>query len=281
MHPDFTSGKFKLIKWTRKHSNTRFSVHSNGISLTPNIIDRIKDSFSRIGISVHSVNFDTWNKMTNLNQMFSEKVQKIKFEKMINNIDYVGKQNIGHKVFIKIVLMRGINDSEEDLASMLDFCDKYDFHPKFLEFEPQYPNQGKFIVRRKELFAKLEKIGCEFSDDTPRHNDPNTYIPGVNFTYKKNNTLIGLHSIFGCGLKGACETCYDFLCIFVKPYSKRKGLYLKPCSVLDTRIDLSYAIDKGNVNHLFDLFRLSREYLMITPGIGSCGWNKEEGYEFK
>jgi molybdenum cofactor biosynthesis enzyme MoaA len=213
--------------------------------------------------------------------MFPVEVQREKFNKVVSNLEYLGQQGIGHKVFIKSVVMKGVNDSEEELKAIIDLCDKYNFHPKFLEFEPQYPDQKKYIVGRKELFEKLEKIGCKFSDDAPKHNDPETYIPGVNFDYKGKNDLVGLHSIFGCGLKGACESCYSFLCMFVKPDKNGLGLYLKPCSVLDTRFDLTHALKTNDAAQLLSLFKMSREYLMLAPGFNSCGWNKENNYEFK
>lgn len=273
IHPDFLKRKFKLIRWTKKYPNIRFSLHSNGINLEPEVIDAMKNNFSRIGVSVHSFNFPTWYKMTNLKSIFSLGVQKKKFKKVIENLEYLARQNIGHKVFLKSVIMKGVNDSEKELKSFLEMCKKYKFHPKFLEFEPQFSGQRKYIVGRRELFLKLESIGCRFAHDVPRHNNPNTYIPGVNFTYQ--DTPSGLHSIFGCGLKAACETCYDFLCMFVKPYEKGRGLYLKPCSALDTRIDLTHAINTNNYEQLLDLFRVSREYLMLAPGLGISGWGKE------
>ncbi len=277
LHPDFQERKFKIVEFTKKNPRVRFSLHSNIITLDPDIIDQIKNNFSRIGASVHSLNFNTWNKITNLYGNFPEKVQKIKFERMIRNLEYLASQGIGEKVFLKSVVMRDVNDSEKELKSFLEACEKYKFHPKFLEFEPQYADQRKYIVGRRELFTKLEKLGCQFQSDTPRHNNPNTYIPGVNFQYR--NAPLGLHSIFGCGLKGACETCYDFLCMFVKPTEDGCGLYLKPCAVLDTRVDLTHAIKTGNNKQLLELFRISREYLMLAPGLGISGWNKE--HEFK
>lgn len=279
IHPDFSGGNFKLVKWTKKYPKIRFSFHTNGIELTERIVDQIKDNFSRIGITVNSFNFEIWNKLTNLDNIFPLKFQKRKFEKLNKNLEYIAKQDIGSKVFIKAVIMKGINDSERELKKFLDQCVRYSFHPKFLEFEPQFPAQKKYRVGRRELFAKLEKLGVEFSKDTPRHNDPNTYIPGVNFKYKSAPN--GLHSIFGCGLKVACETCYDFLCLFVKSSENGKGLYLKPCSVLDTTIDLTHAIKTGNQEQIIDLFRISREYLMLAPGLGkSYDWNKESEFKF-
>lgn len=277
IHPDFLNRRYKLIKFTKKYPKIRFSLHSNGILLIPEIIDEIKHNFSRIGISIHSLNFETWNKITNAGNQFSKKVQNKKFKQMIKNIEYLGQQKIGNKVFLKSVVMKGINDTQGELKALLDICAKYHFHPKFLQFEPQFPDQEKYVVGRAELFPKLEKLGCKFTKDAPRHNDPKTYIPGVNFEYKGiPGAGEGLHSIFGCGQEGACMSCYDFLCMFVKPLSHTKGLYLKPCSVLDTRIDLTHAIRTTNYNQLIELFRISREYLMLTPGLGTLGWNKEE-----
>lgn len=282
IHSDFTSGKFRLVKWTKKHPDIRFSIHSNGILLKPKLIDEIKDNFSRIGISLNGMSFEVWNKITNSGDRFPEKVQRKKYKQIMENIDYLAKQNIGDKVFIKSVIMKGINDSEEELETLLDLCAKNNFHPKFLEFEPQYKEQEKYVVGRKELFTKLKKLGCSFSKDTPWHNDPNSYIPGVNFEYRaKSDAKIGLHSIFGCGDKAACESCYLFLCMFVKPTEDGKGLYLKPCSTLDTRFDLTWALEKGDEKEILELFKLSREYLMLAPGLGIDEWNKEEKYRME
>lgn len=279
IHPDFKDKKFKLINWTKKYPKIRFSIHTNGIGLEPIIIDKIKNNFSRIGVTFNSLNFNTWNKMVNLNGFFPSDIQKKKFKKLMENLEYLRKQNVGNKVFLKRVIMKGINDSFKELKEFLDFCNDCQFHPKFLEFEPQFPGQKKYQVGRKELFAKLEKIGVYFSKDAPRHNNPNTYIPGVNFKYK--NAPDGLHSIFGCGLEAACKTCYDFLCMFVKPSENGNGLYLKPCSVLDTRIDLTHAINTENYEQLLDLFKMSREYLMLAPGLGmTANWNKESEFEY-
>lgn len=276
IHPDFLQKKYKLIKFVRKNPKIRFSLHTNGIKLIPEIINEIKDNFSRIGISIHSLNFEAWNKITNTNNQFPKNVQLRKFNQIMKNIEFLGKQKIGDKVFLKSVIMKDINDSPKELKAILEMCVKYHFHPKFLQFEPQYLGQEKFIVERAELFSKLERLGCKFAEDAPRHNDPKTYIPGVNFI--KPGAAMGLHSIFGCGQEGACMTCYDFLCMFVKPLSHTKGLYLKPCAVLDTRIDLTHAIKTTNYEQLLDLFRISREYLMLAPGLGTVDWNKEDIY---
>ena len=277
LHPDFLGEKFELIEWTKKYPEVRFSLHTNGINLSPKIIDSIKDNFSRIGISLHSTNFSSWNKITNPTGKISLDLQKERFEKILENLEYLSKQNIGEKVFLKSVVIRGINDSKDELKSFLELCKKLNFHPKFLQFDPQYPSQDKLQVKRKELFTKLQDIGVDFDKSVPFHNDPKTYIPGVNFSY--DSAPLGLHSIFGCGDYAACKSCYNFLCMFVKFSKDGERVYLKPCSVLDTQIDITHAIKKENISQLFILFKLSREYLMLAPGLGTCGWNKEEEYE--
>lgn len=280
IHPDFVTGEHKLINWTKKYPQIKFSIHSNGVMLTPRVIDQIKDNFFKIGLSIHSVNFETWNKISNLKNFFSREQQLIKFEQLMKNIGHLSKCKIGNKVFIKSVVIRGINDSEKELSDFLEFCTKTGFHPKFFEFEPQYKEQEKYIVNRKELFQKLEKIGCKFSPDTPKNNLTETYIPSVNFDYKtEQGTPKGLHSIFGCGDSGACRSCYINLPIFIKPTEDCKGLYIKPCSTLDTRFDLTWAIENGDEKQVLDLFKMSREYLMLIPGLGINGWNKEEEYK--
>ncbi len=247
IHPDFTNKKFRLIKWTKRHPDIRFSLHTNGINLDKEVVDEIKGNFSRIGVTINSLNFKTWNKMVNLNGMFPEKIQRKKFQNILKNLNYLSKQNIGNKVFLKSVVMKGINDSKKELKTFLEACKDYGFHPKFLEFEPQFLEQEKYSVKRKELFTKLKYLGVKFSEGTPYHNNPNTYIPSVNFNYK--DAPLGLHSLFGCGIKGACECCYDFLCMFIKPYVEKEGLYLKPCSVMDTKLDLTMLLKNKIANN--------------------------------
>jgi len=278
IHPDFKERRFKLINWSRKHPKIRFALHSNGIRLDPEIISRIKNNFARIGVSVNSFNFETWNKLTNLNNIFPEKLQKEKFSDLMKNLEFISSQNIGYKVFCKSVIMKGINDNKKELKYFLDSCARYQYHPKFFQFEPQFNEQRKYVVSRENFFNKLTEIGCQFPRENPKKINRNQYIPNINFNYK--NAPPGIHSFFGCGLKSACESCYDFACMFIKPSKDGKGLYLKPCLALDTQIDLTHAIKTGNYNQLLRLFRISREYLMTAPGIGISGWNKEQKFKF-
>jgi molybdenum cofactor biosynthesis enzyme MoaA len=277
MHPDFRNRKFKLIRWTKKYPKIRFSLHSNGIELNSEIVNNIKNNFSRIGVSVNSFDFDKWNKMVNFRNMFPLEIQRQKFRKLINNLNYISRQGIGHKIFVKSVIMKGVNDDKKELQSFLNKCEEYHFHPKFFQFEPQFSEQKKYIVPRQEFLFKLKEIGCKFLGDIPKDNDQKCYIPNINFTY---NNLIGVYSFFGCGLKNACESCYDFACIFIKPGDDGRGLYLKPCLALNTFIDLTHAINDQNYEQLLDLIRISREYLMVAPGTGISGWSKEEEFKF-
>lgn len=280
IHPDFVQRRYQLIDWTRKYPQVKFSIHSNGVMLLPEVIDQIGGHFFKIGLSIHSVNFETWNKMTNLKNVFSYEQQHRKFRQLMQNIDYLADRQIGDKVFLKSVVIRGVNDGEEELSDFLDFCAQRKFHPKFFEFEPQYSEQEKYVVGRYELFGKLEKLGCQFSEDTPRDNPDVTYIPSVNFDYKAaQGTPRGLHSIFGCGDSGACRSCYINLPVFIKPTEDSRGFYIKPCSPLDTRFDLTWAIENGDKKQVLDIFKMSREYLMLTPGLGINCWNKEERYK--
>lgn len=280
VHPDFISRKFELIKWTKKHPEIKFAIHTNGIHLTPEVINQIQDSFFKIGISIHSPNFETWNRMTNLKTFYKPDAQKRKFKELMQNIDYLAQCDIGQKVFIKSVVIRGINDSEDELDGFLRFCADRGFHPKFFEFEPQYLEQEEYVVGRAELFAKLKRLGCRFTDDTPWHNDPESYIPSISFNYEKQEGAPkGLHSIFGCGDPGACQSCYINLPIFIKSTEDGQGLYVKPCSPLDTRFDLTWAIKNNDHKQVLDIVRMSREYLMLQPGLGVGEWNKEDDYK--
>ncbi|MBS3064697.1 MAG: radical SAM protein [DPANN group archaeon] len=280
LHPDFVKEEFKLIEWAEKYPKARFSLHSNGIELTPRVIDRIKSPLARIGVSVNSFNFDVWKKITDMNGRFGEDIQRKRFDKLMRNLDYLASQGVSEKVFVKAVITRGLNDSEKELELFLQRTAQYGFHPKLLQFDPQYPSQKGMVVERGELFQRLEAVGCKFTSDTPRKNEPDAYIPGVNFIYEGNGrTLTGLHSIFGCGEKGACLACYDFACIFVKPSEDGSGIYIKPCSVIDKRFDLTAAVKRKNAEEVLQIIKSSREYLMTTPGMGVSGWNKEKAFE--
>ena len=35
LHPDFLEEKYELIEWTKKYPDVRFSLHTNGINLSP------------------------------------------------------------------------------------------------------------------------------------------------------------------------------------------------------------------------------------------------------
>lgn len=280
IHPDFTRGDYKLLNFLRMNPRGKYSIHTNGVELTEERVEQIIPVFSRIGVNVNSFSFQTWSSMTNRGGFCSPEAQRKKFEKLMRNLEYLSTRGIGERVFLKKVVMRGINDSEKDLQEFLGRCLAYKFHPKFLEFEPQYPDQRNLIVGRAELFKELEGLGCQFPEDAPRHNDANTYIPGVNFKYgPADNQVTGLHSIFGCGTPGACASCYDFLCIFIKPDPEGKGLYVKPCSVMDKQIDLTAAIKSGDPTQVLKLIKQSREYLMLRPGLGTVGWNREKPYD--
>jgi len=275
LHPDIAKGTFKLIQWTRMHPEISFSFHTNGILLTPELIDQIAPHFARIGVSVHSVNFVIWNRMTN-SKGISYSVQKRNWTQLQKNLEYLAKQDIGGKVFMKSVVIRGFNDSEAELQNFLDACARYGFHPKFLQFDPQYDAQIDLQVDRKELFEKLERIGCEFATDAPRHNDPNTYIPANFFTYTgAEGAERGMHVILECGTPAACSTCYKFLCFFTKSADDGKSLYLKPCSVCDTQFDLTESIRAKDIKQIINIFKDSREYLMTQPGLGISSWGRE------
>lgn len=276
LHPDFRQGDYKLVKWAQTHSQTHFSVHTNGILLTPQVTDQIQTTFSRIGITLNSPNFEVWNRVTNPRGCFTEGAQRTKFDALMTNLNYLGNKGISGKVFLKSVILRGINDSAAELRGFLETCRAYGFHPKFLQFEAQYPSQKRLEVSRKELFEKLGDLGCEFDQTLLEEEDERKYIPNVTFSY---GGIRGLQSMFGCGKEGACRACYDYLCMFVKPDEDGRGLYIKPCSVKDTRIDITPAIKGRDIGRLLQLFKSSREYLMSSPGRGIVGWNKEPEQE--
>jgi molybdenum cofactor biosynthesis enzyme MoaA len=274
-HPDFVKEEYTLISWMKTHPDIKFAIHTNGILLKPTHTDMIAPVVSRLGISVHSTNFHTWNKITNPRDRYSRKDQESKFRALQENLQYLSTKEIGDKVFMKAVIIKGVNDSEYELSRFLDKCTGYGFHPKFLQLEPQTPSQKNLVVYREEFLSKLERIGCNIPEGTPRKHDLIDYCPLITFKYKEpNKSKLGVHSIIGCGEIGACVACSTYICVYVKPSDDGNGLYIKPCSVLDTRFDLTHAIETGDKKHLVELIKSSREYLSLAPGLGASSWNK-------
>lgn len=275
LHPDIVGGTYQLVKWTRMYPEVKFSFHTNGVLLTPDLVDQIAPNFARIGVSVHSTFYETWNRMTNGGQI-PDSVQWGNWAQLNSNLEYLSRKGIGSKVFLKSVVTRGLNDSEAELKAFLDACARYGFHPKFLQFEPQSDCQIHLRVGRKELFEKLERVDCRFPPDAPWHNDPNTYIPATSFTYSgARGAERGMHIILECGTPATCGCCYSFLCFFTKPTDNGTGLYLKPCSVHDTRFDLTQAIKTNDIEQVVEVFKASREYLMTRPGLGVSSWGRK------
>lgn len=275
IHPDFQTGKFEIAKFTKKYPDVHFAIHTNGVELTPSIIKKIKESnISRIGISLHSFNFENWNKITNKNCVYDSNIQKMKFSKIMNNLKYLSKSGLSDRVMLKSIVVRDINSSKKEVLNFLENVSRLGFHPRFIQYEAMHKEDVKNIVPRSEFFQTLEELGCAFSKDTPRgDNTEKEYIPLVNFNYGEYEKK-GLHGIIKCGTSGACKSCYKYLVAFIKPTPDGESAYLKPCSVLDTRLDLQLILKNNDAPGLLKIFNLSREYLYYMPGLGTEDWNK-------
>jgi len=276
LHPDFMKKEYVITDYVKSHPEIKFAIHTNGVLLTPSHIEKIAPSFSRIGVSVNSVNFKSWNKITNFTGKHGEKEQRQKFNQLKDNLEYLAEKSVGDKVFMKAVIIKGVNDSDEEIYDFLETSHKHGFHPKFLQFEPQFDYQRNMVVSREDFLNTLERVGCKIPEGTPRKHDEMDYCPTITFNYGKTNAKTGLHSIIGCGETGACVACTTYICIYIKPTENGEGLYIKPCSVLDTRFDLTHAIKNDDKKQVVELIRLSREYLLLAPGLGSTSWNKED-----
>ena len=117
LHPDFTQRRYDLINWTKTHPQAKFTLHSNGIRLFPEVIDAVKESFVKLGVSVNSLNFDIWNRITNSQGLYSVKEQRRKFRSLLTNLNYLSRQGIGEKVFMKSVVVRRSEEHTSELQS--------------------------------------------------------------------------------------------------------------------------------------------------------------------
>ena len=82
------------------------------------------------------------------------------FKILLENLNYLGelskKKKI--KVEVKVVPIKGINDSSETIKDFLDLCSDNKFRFKFLNFEPIIQNHIKYSLDFEKLLEKICKI---------------------------------------------------------------------------------------------------------------------------
>jgi len=257
LHPEI----IQILKFINKYKFNNLFFHTNGIFLSHNIMDLLFLNFNKIAVSIHSVNFSTWKTMTggDLNQ----------FNKILENLNYLSllRKKSGGRVVIelKMVPLKEVNDSEDEIKMFLDFCNAKGFKFKILNFEPVNENHFKFSIEYKKIISLFQKVGCQEGDIDKLFRGQGDYLPYKNYYY--GNTY-GVIIKIGCGDKRTCKQCYLSNEIFVTPL-----LQLKPCHVSNKTIDLNKSITTKDPNKIKDALLQSRVFLKKSPGAGAKTWN--------
>lgn len=249
----------KLLEFIEEKKISQTFFHTNGVNLDKKIIDKYLVNFTKVAVSIHSVDFNKWQKLT-----LGTKPQ---FDKLMSNLDYLSRYSqLGRLlVEIKIVPMKGINDFEDDIYQILEFCNQKKFKFKFLNFEPIVPEQIKYQIDVSSVMEKIKNIGGVLIPSDKKFRGQKSYLPINWFKYKD---IKGVVIEIGCGQEEVCKTCYKSNEIFVSP-----NLEIKPCHAHDFSIPLLPFIKSRESSKILKAIIDSRKFLYKKPGIGVTYWS--------
>jgi GTP 3',8-cyclase len=256
LHPDI----LELVEFCGKFNLKNLFFHTNGVFIDNNLIRALLENFSKIAFSLHSTEFDIWEKMTGGSSK--------NFEKLMENLEYLSIRNKEILIEIKCVLIRGVNDHEKDIKSFLDFCSKYRFKFKILNFEPIIPAHIDLVIPFQEVEEKINSVGAMPMEDDVLFRNQKKYLPVKKFSY--GNTW-GVVIKIGCGNQEVCRACYFSNEIFITPDFK-----IKPCHMRSYKIDLEKFIEKEDEEGIYEAILESRNYLAQAPGENLNVWQNKE-----
>lgn len=251
-----------VLDYVNELGYERVYFHTNGTSLTKPLIDNQLSRIAKVAVSIHTVNFDTWQKIT--------RGSKDQFLNIMKNIKSLRKysENGNLLVEIKIVPLKNINDSKKEIGNFLDFCAKNKFKFKFLNFEPITKNHLKYRVGIKNIINKVEDIGAKELKNDQIFRGQKGYLPLNWFKYKGTKGVI---IEIGCGDPKVCRSCFDCNEIFLTP-----DLAIKPCHMSSKQIKLSSFMENKNKEAIFDAILDSRKFLKEMPGENKKYWQQKD-----
>lgn len=247
-----------IIKFLNRFRFANLFFHTNGVNLNKEILNALSINFTKLAISIHSVNFNTWEKLTT--------GTRSQFERLMNNINLVSKFENKFLVELKYIPLKGLNDSKEEIIDFLDFCNSFGFRFKFLNFEPIKTSHEKMLIPIEELRRKLLGLGCQLAEDDIDFRGQDKYLPIRKMTYK---SIEGVLIEIGCGSPSVCRHCYKSNEIFINP-----KLEIKPCHMHDKTIPLLESIRNKNNNAIAQAIVESRLFLKSLPGRGKIFWGE-------
>jgi GTP 3',8-cyclase len=255
LYPKFN----ELVDFLDKFSFESLFLHTNGINLNNILIKKLAKKFTKIAVSLHSVDFENWQRITH--------GTKEQFNKILHNLEILSEYNKKNFIVeLKYVPIKGFNDSKNNFKNFLKLCNKFQFRFKFLNFEPITHNQIKLAIPVDDIKKSLISIECLRLKKENKFRGQSKYLPIEKFTYKN---ISGVVIEIGCGNPIACKECYKSNEIFITPELK-----IKPCHVDNYTIDLKEFIKKKEGRAILEAVINSRLFLSKSPGIGFETWNE-------
>lgn len=253
-----------LLFFLKRFDNINIFFHTNAINLNRNLIKLLSETCNKIAISVHSVNIQTWQKIT--------RGSNDQFKKLLSNLTLLSESKKKPLIELKFVPIKGYNYSSKEIKDFLDICNKLKFKFKFLNFEPIFPWHIQLAIPIKEVTKKLINLGCKPVANDKDFRGQLSYLPIKNFNYK--NTF-GVVIEIGCGQSTVCRDCYQSNEIFITP-----EVCIKPCHIDAFEINLSKFIKDKNIPKIYRSIVDSRIFLSKSPGAGLKVWQQNKGYVY-
>lgn len=253
----------QLDKLLKKINSLNFETtffHTNGVALNENLIKGELKRFSKIAVSIHTLDFSEWQKMTN--------GSKTQFDEILKNLEMLSAEGYSKKVEIKIVPIKGFNIQEGGIKNILDFCAKNNFRFKFLTFEPISEEHKKLVVDVYKIANMLENVGAQQSTQDKDFRGQKSYLPIKRYKYKNTE---GVLIEIGCGKKDVCSSCANSNEIFVTP-----NLEIKPCHISPYLIPLDKLIINKDEDAVVNSILESRCFLTKSPGQNKEYWRQNE-----
>jgi molybdenum cofactor biosynthesis enzyme MoaA len=185
----------------------------------------------------------------------------------MKNLDHLGRlaKKKRVKVEIKIVPIKGVNDSVKNISDLLEFCNKRNFYLKFLNFEPIIANHLKYKLELSKIISKIKKLSGVPMPKPELFRGQNDYLPMNWFCYKKIKAVV---IEIGCGEKDVCAACHKSNEIFVTP-----TMEIKQCHASSMTFPIGEAIKNKKPQEICRTIVKSREFLKKTPGADASYWS--------
>jgi molybdenum cofactor biosynthesis enzyme MoaA len=185
----------------------------------------------------------------------------------MNNLDHLGRlaKKKQVRVEIKIVPVKGTNDSIKNISDLLEFCNERNFYLKFLNFEPIVAEHLKYKLELSKIISKIKKLGGEPMPKPELFRGQGDYLPMNWFCYKKIKAVV---IKIGCGEKDVCAACHKSNEIFITP-----TLEIKPCHASNMTFPIGEAIENKRPREICRTIVKSREFLKKTPGAEASYWS--------